>query len=231
MLIPALTVFNPFFVDLFLRYNYPDVLWRLCYLIPLPFAGAFVVVHYLDRLRKAQGVTQKLKPALILFGLAALLLPVSTTYFVSPYSRIYTLQSVGDRNGHKLWRDLHEFLGTLEPRDVLTDQVTGYTINALTKHRYRGHKFYGTGAPKIKRANYDKATFEPYDGWLLIVNKRDGRRSDTGRVSKHWPENILKVSRHYPAVLEDFIQREPEMFTKLWEHNQISVYEINVVGG
>ncbi len=39
MAIPLLTVFNPVFTDFFLRFSWPEVLWRMCYMLPLPFIG------------------------------------------------------------------------------------------------------------------------------------------------------------------------------------------------
>ena len=64
------------------------------------------------------------------------------------------------------------------------------------------------------------------DGKLLIVNLRDGDHSETGRVSGHWPEDILSVSNLYPDDLRLFLSSRPADFDLIWEKDRIWVYKI-----
>ncbi len=139
---------------------------------------------------------------------------------------MYTVMPVERNVGHDQWQDVFTFLSKLEQETVITDQVTGYLVNALTPHYFRGHKFYGFGAPKIRRDHYDDGTFSQYAGSLVIVNQRDGGLSRTGRLSGHWPENILKLSRFYPASFLAHIESNPQKYKKIWDQLDIQVYEI-----
>jgi hypothetical protein len=228
MLAPFVTIFNPFFVDLFLRHNYPDVIWRVSYMIPLPFVGAYFFTRAAHSLASERGkpIRRGVGNAAVVAVLVVLIFPISTTFFESRFSRLYTVMPVERNVGHDQWQDVFTFLGKLEQETVITDQVTGYLVNALTPHYYRGHKFYGFGAPKIRRGHYDDRTFSEYAGSLVIVNQRDGGLSRTGRLSGHWPENILKLSRFYPASFLAHIESNPQKYKKIWDQLDIQVYEI-----
>jgi hypothetical protein len=228
MLVPFVTIFNPFFVDLFLRHNYPDVIWRACYMIPLPFIGAWLFTRALYGLmsRGDRWVRFGVANALVAVALIVFLFPISTTFFESRYSRLYTVLPVTTDVDHDQWQDMFDFLDSIGRETVITDQVTGYMVNALTPHYYRGHKFYGFGAPKIRRKQYDTDMYSQYEGSLIVVNRRDGGLSRTGRLSGHWPETILKVSRFYPRGFLAHIEANPQKYRKIWERSDIQVYEI-----
>ena len=184
MLVPFVTIFNPFFVDLFLRHNYPDVIWRACYMIPLPFIGAWLFTRALYGLMSRTGQVGALWrcecPGAV--ALVVFLFPISTTFFESRYSRLYTVLPVTADVEHDQWQDMFDFLDSIGRETVITDQVTGYMVNALTPHYYRGHKFYGFGAPKIRRKQYDTEMYSQYEGSLIVVNRRDGGVSRTGQA-------------------------------------------------
>lgn len=225
MLVPFATVFNPFFVDLFLRHNYPDVMWRICYIIPLPFVGGYFFVAAARGLLRA-GIGAKLRSGAAAALLLVLLLPISTTFFENRFSRLYTVAPSPPDVTHERWQDLFAFLNTRDRESVITDQVTGYLINALTPHVYPGQKFYGFGAPKVNRRIYQDGAFSKHAGSLVVVNLRDGGSSRVGRISGHWPENILKVSRFYSPGFLGHVRGHPDRYKKIWDQDDIQVYEI-----
>jgi len=226
---PLLTVFNPVFTDLFLRFSYPEVLWRMCYMLPLPFLGGYFLVRA-ARSAASGGLWRRAGAVLTVAALLGLLLPVQTTYFVSPHSRIYTLAPVAASNDHRLWNDLLSFLRSRDRTDVITDQVTGYVVNGVTSQRYRGYKFYGSGAFSVNRAAYEASDFARRPEDLVVVNLRDGGLSATGAQSGHWPADIMHVSRRYSGAFLDFVDRHPGLFEELWSRDRITVYRIRSPG-
>jgi hypothetical protein len=69
--------------------------------------------------------------------------------------------------------------------------------------------------------------YDNYDGWLFIINQRDGSLSETGRISHHWHEVELQVHRYYPDDLVEFVNANPAVFQEIWAQNGISVYKIS----
>jgi len=228
MLIPLFTVFNPIFTDLFLRVSWPEVLWRMCYMLPLPFVGGYFLIRGVQRVGEGGGVPKKVGSLVLVILLILLLLPIHTTYFISPHSKLYTLAPVAERNDHRLWNDLLAFLDTREATEVVTDPVTGYVINGLTPHEYSGHKFYGFRAMSVNEDSYGVDDFKGKGGWLVVVNERDGRLSETGRYGRHWPEDIMKVSQQYSGAFVEYVRGEPEIFEEIWRRNRIGVYKVNL---
>lgn len=226
MLSPLVTVFNPAFVDLFLHFNQPWLIWRLCFLIPLPFVAAGVLVNGPARRRPSfQWTTGRLAVILLLGGL---LLPVHSDYLVNRESRMHSLLPVAPANSHALWSDLYATLRRLPPSQVLTDPVTGYTLNALTGHRHPGYKFYPHRLTDLTRDRYQEADFRPFDGGLLVINRRDGAPSAAGRISGHWPAHVLQVSRYYSEALQRFVASRPDRFRPLWARDRIALYRITL---
>jgi len=242
MAIPVLTIFNPVFTDFFLRYANPQVLWRMCYMIPLPLLGGYFLVRGAERSMVAGTVIGRLLGVALVLGLFALLLPIKTVYFVSSHSKVYTLAPVSQGNSHRLWSDLLAFLNTREHSKVITDQVTGYVLNGLTPHKYRGYKFYSKYASHIRREKYDEdfrgeggwkrlvrhSPFEAREPWLVVVNRRDGELSETGLRSGHWPEDVMHVSKLYSDSFLQYIKEEGQMFRKVWtsDDKRIDVYQV-----
>ena len=104
-----------------------------------------------SRAERGKPIRRGVGNAAVVAVLVVLIFPISTTFFESRFSRLYTVMPVERNVGHDQWQDVFTFLSKLEKETVITDQVTGYLVNALTPHYYRGHKFYGFGAPKISR--------------------------------------------------------------------------------
>jgi hypothetical protein len=65
------------------------------------------------------------------------------------------------------------------------------------------------------------------DRWLLVINRRDGNSSVVGKISGHWPEDVLRVSHYYSPGFIDFVARHKQLFKRLWGQGGIEVYEIN----
>jgi hypothetical protein len=229
MLSPLLTVFNPVFTDFFLRYSWPDVLWRLCYVIPLPFVGGYFLVRALCWLKAGPG-TRRVAGGVVAALLVGLVWPVHAKYIEAPFSRLYSIVPVSRQHDYRKWSDLYAYLNSLAPTGVVTDPVTGYTVKALTQQDYPGYKWHGTDRIDLGREAYEPADFKRFDGWLLVVNKRNGTPSRTGALSRHWPRDVMMVSKYYSSGFQDFVSRNPEMFAKMWENNGISVYRIRVRG-
>ncbi len=241
MLVPFVTVFNPLFTDFFLRISNPGVLWRICFVLPLPFLGAYFFVRGVERIRNAPGMAARVRTALVPALLLLLLLPIETRYFVASHSKLHMLAPVAAGNDHRNWQDLFEFLGGMETSGVITDSVTGYAINGMTRHFYRGWKFTGTYAPKVNLDSYDDEKFRAQDGWkklirdrdfdpkrpwLVIINQRNGTASKIGRLGRHWPEAVMAVSRYYSPAFIEYVRGSGGMFRKIWENQGIEVYEV-----
>lgn len=226
MILPFMTVFNPVFTDLFLRFSWPHLLWRMCYLIPLSFVAGYLLVEGCRRIKSGRGMGSRLSACAMVAVLLGLLLPINTTFFVSPYSRIYTLAPVDPGNDHRQWMDMIGYLNTIESEGVISDPVTGYVINGLTQHRYRGYKFYGERAFDVGQSSYNTHDFRRLRDRVVVINERDGKLSAAGRPGGHWPADILKVSGKYSGAFKRYVSGSPETFKELWSADRISVYRI-----
>lgn len=226
MAMPLLTVFNPVFTDLFLRFSWPEVLWRMLYMLPLPLVGGYFLVKGVEGGIRASNALVRAGSLAMAAALVVLLVPIQTTYFVSPHSKIYTLAPVSEANDHRIWADLLEFLGGEKGTIVVTDRVTGYVINGLTPHRYFGYKFYGNRAYPVDRDTYEVRDFSNKDGWMVVVNERDGASSAVGRHGGHWPAGIMRVSEYYSRTFLEFVADHPEMFDRIWARDRIAAYRI-----
>lgn len=224
MALPFLTVFNPVFTDFFLRFTGPQVLWRMCYALPLPFAGGYFLVRSIDNTVRGNPWRSRAAGLATAAALIGLLLPINTTFFVSPHSKIYTLAPVGPENDRRLWADLVDFLQGRTSEGMITDPVTGYVAGSLSGHRYPGYKFYGQGVFPVDGDNYWAADFANRNGWLVVINRRDGALSATGRYAGHWPEDIMKVSKRYSDAFVSYVADHPSIFMKLWSSDRIAVY-------
>ena len=226
MLSPLFTVFNPFFVDLFLRHTTYITLWRFCYMIPLVFVAGYLFYKAMTRFRQST-LIGKFGYGLMVVGLIALLFPIQVGSFTVPYSRMQTLMPVKKENSPEHWADLLEYLRTLPKREqILTDPVTGYFVSALTKHHSPRYKFFKLRYKHLSFDSYDDKPLAKYKNWLVIVNLRDGGHSRTGELSRHWSADVLKVSRQYTPQLIAHLKDNPNRFKELWSTQDIKVYRI-----
>jgi len=238
LIIPFVTVFNPFFVDVFLRLRGEDTLYRLLYAIPLSTVGAFILVHSVclifESTKGVRGNMDKLQPKVIpllcISILAVGLIPFSSFTLLTQYNRINDIFPVETEQSLRYWLDLSEEIQKLSKQNnVLTDPVTGYIITATTKSISRRYKF--TKAQHVDLNNLDfssheRKPFSAYRGNYLVINLRDGSFSERGLLSTHWPVNVLKISDYYSKELLNYVDENSQLFDKTWEHDQVRVYRI-----
>ncbi len=230
MLVPLVTVFNPVFVDFFLRLDGPHTLWRLLYLLPIHFIGALLLVRYGALIfSAATPVWHRTIAVVMAFLLIALLFPIQIGGFGNSYSRL-TLAPVKPQNDVSQWQDLLDFLNTQSPeRQILTDPVTGYAVAGLTTHNTYRYKFLRMGSYLTHPFSFESYTDKPlakYRGWWLIINDRAGGHSEVGARARHWPADVLDTTRFYTNALREHLASNPDRFQRLWQQNQISVYAI-----
>jgi hypothetical protein len=226
LLVPLVTLFNPAFVDTFVRHYHPSGIYRFAYAIPFAFVGAQLAYEFARNARGRHWVVRGRQYALAVLPLV-LLFPIDTTYLVSADSRVYTLGPVRDDNNYIRWKDLFEFLNGFEKKQkIITDPVTRYLVSGLTRHRALGWKFHTADPPLINMKTYDESVFSNYRRWLVIVNDRDGGHSANGERGRHWPADVLMTSRYYSASFREFVAGNADLFVELWKRDGITVYEI-----
>ncbi len=226
MLVPLVTIFNPVFVDWFLRVDGVHTLWRMLYIVPIHFCGAAAVAMLLSSATVSHRWWRKAAAYVSIIGLFVLLLPIPN---VNSNSRL-TLAPVDKDESYFYWRDLIDFLNQdeLVATSILTDPVTGYVLSGLSKHRTYQYKFFSKNSRQFNFPHYDDAPLKKYAGWLLVVNDRNGGDSETGEISRHWPKHILKTADFYSDALRAHIIKNPEQrFELLWERDNIYVYKIH----
>ena len=230
LLTPLLTIFNPLFVEFFLRFKSPEPIYRFIYIVPLYQVGAALVASSLQRLANRTHRISRFISSAILVVLVVTLLPLTFPGIKAHYSRVSTLQPVAQDNTPAHWQDLLIYLRSLEvPRKILTDPITGYMTRGLTPHAYSGDKYHDFHWSDYKDFNKDLEqddVFDLYIGWLFIVNQREGALSRNGMMSGHWPADVLKIKKHYSSALFDHIARNADRFRILWQAKEITVYEI-----
>ncbi len=230
MLSPVITLFNPLFVEFFLRFSTPEPFWRFIYVVPLYLAGGAISARLLQDLVQTQSLTRRIVPLGGIVILLVLLMPLSIPGIHTHYSRAHTLQSISPDNTSEHWTDLFIYLRSLSTRrQILTDPITGYLTRGLTPHDYSGLKYedFPWGDYKNFNENLEQDdAFDRYIGWLFIVNQREGGLSENGRLSNHWPADKLKIKRYYSDDLFRHLKRNRNRFRVLWQANNVTVYEI-----
>ena len=229
MFSPLITLLNPIFVLWFLHVGSWDSLWRLAYLMPVPIAGGILVGLTVQDIVKWKGHSKSLPGGLFLVAAVVTLMPFETALISNDNSRFPSLARLEQSNGALLWGDLIEAVEVIEgERILITDNITNYVLSSATKHG-------GKGEPKERwqqrrglfGGDYKKRLlYYGVDDSLLIINQRDGSLSETGRISGHWWSDVLKVSQLYPRDLVQFVEGRPEDFQKMWNNNNIVVYEV-----
>lgn len=226
MLIPFFTIWNPLFVDVMLRIRDVHVLYRIGYIVPFSVVGAYVTGIIYSGFSKLPS----LRYASIFGWLGiciASLAPWDSTLNVLNYSRIQSLAPVNRAISYRHWEDMIWFLRSqIEARKIFTDPVTGYLVTGLTQHESNRYKFTKFRHNPINFLDYSNQPLSAYGGGLLIINLREGERSQNGRVSGHWPEDILKLKNEYSPLLLEHIKNNPTSFPLIWRNDDISIYEI-----
>ncbi len=228
MLLPVMTVFNPIFVDLYLRVEGGHSLWRLGFLMPLYQVVAVWMVVESGRWASASN-PRKLITGVVILMLFLLVLPFTGADRINAHVRSTNLP-VERENSWRLWQDMVTALNELPGREnILTDPVTGYVISALTPHQTFRYKFFADDLHSAFPYVFDSYEDDPlsrYRGWILVVNLRDGAFSETGQRTGHWPADILAVSEHYPSNLQYYLGESPERFETIWSENGVAILRI-----
>ena len=226
MWLPLFTVFNPVFIDLFLRLSYAEVVWRLCYLLPVELFAAWYLVRGWESFRQLDKYSDQFRVLVASLLLFVFLFPLSTRYLENKYSKRQMLVPVSAEAGYRQLDDVLNYLNEQSPGDLLTDQVTGYVINAFTPHVYYGQKFYNLFTTATNLPDYELADFEQYRGGYLVINGRDGDLSEVGEIGGHWASDIRLYSKQYSWAFWQMVLENPDVFSKVWEQDKISVYRI-----
>lgn len=221
MLLPLVTVFNPLFIDMFIRYSDPSPVYRFIYAVPLHIVAAWCLMRCAEALRGA-ALAGKAGAALAAAALLALLFPIAPGYLHNSYSRAYTLEPVPAGNDYGQWQDMINYLRARAPTRIITDPVSSYLLRGTTHHRARGYKFHQVSIPLDRDAGY----YARFTGALIVLNRRDGAISGNGRRARHWPADVLRVSRYYPPTLEHALRGAPGRFEPLWERDRVAVFRV-----
>ena len=240
LLIPFVTVFNPIFVDVFLRIRGEDVLYRLLYAIPLSAVAAFIVFESCCNLREHivsknnVSKTSILQSGIAMFSIIAItlsLVPFKSATSLTQYNRLADMLPVERQQSLRHWQDLSKQLAELPPQDnVLTDPLTGYIITATTKSIAKRYKF--TTAQHLDLNSLDLTSsktnpFAAFQGHYLVINLRDGANSKQGELSQHWSPTVLNVSNYYSQALLDHIRVNKQQFILEWHNDDVWLYRIN----
>ncbi len=234
MAMPLLTVFNPVTMDIMLRHLAdPTALYRFNYMLPLPYVAAWCAVRHGPWAAGGGRRRRRLAGAAVWAGLLVLLFPLRCAYFDSSYSRWPTLRKVMPANDWRNWGDLLSVLQEQPESSVITDPVTAYLLRGATRHYIRGQRFDHAEfswwlRPETPELNLDHIWHYLDRGrrWLLVVNLRDGALSAAGKLSGHWPANVLKLGRYYAPRTVKWVEARPENFRLLWERDRVKVYEV-----
>jgi len=229
LLSPLVTILNPFFIDIFLRLYNSTTVWRITYLIPIYFLGAYILVNLFVTVYKNKSIVKTVSAACSILLLLVLLLPLGVSFGGTYFTRYATHAAVNENNSYRHLSDVIEKLDSIKDRKIiLTDPITGYVVSGMTNHYSYRRKFF--------RESYYDFTFETYEnrpllvhkGKLLLVNKRSNSKSKVGKVGNHWPENILDVSNYYPENLLNNLKQNPQNFKFLWQSidKDILLYQI-----
>lgn len=245
IIVPLLTAFNPLMIDMMARMRQDAALYRFLYMIPLPFVAGYLFVLFLGKaqewfhspraapiksassFRPRRSWIKFVGSILILSGLIGLVFPINTAGIYAPYSKIYTLRKMPPANDYQLCNDLGKIVSKYENKVILTDSWTsGILWFYSPKNTYCHVKWLNSSNPENEPP-------EPYT-WeelrncgLIIVNRRNGGLSITGKIAKHWPEDILpQVSRNYSIRMQTYLESHPKEFPKIWTQNRIAVYAV-----
>ncbi|MDD5676892.1 MAG: hypothetical protein PHW60_02745 [Kiritimatiellae bacterium] len=245
MLMPFLTAFNPLMVDMMARMGQVSTLYRFHYIIPLPFIGGFLFIYFsgkaqewFHRMRSAPATSvSPIWPRLswinyvgcllVLAGLVGLIFPINAAGIYAPYNKVYTLRNIPAGNDYHLFDDLGKIIAQYESKVILTDSWTsGFLPFYSPKNAYWHTKWLNSSNPENEPP-------EPY-AWeklrnrgMIIINRRDGGLSITGKITKHWPEDAVpKASRYYSLEAQHYLESHPEKFRKIWSQDRITVYAV-----
>ncbi len=241
---PLLTVFNPITIDLFIRLmnlQVPGIaaitIYRFNYMLPLPFVAAIAMGSAVESLRPwfrrqdaeftgKRSNTDLIKACVIVIGLVGLIFPIQNRWIDAPFSRLYTLTG-HCRNDAGRWKDLTDFVGNLQKPILITDPNTCLIFSYLyPEHPARGLQWMDSKEPDTKFCEITKQRPELLTNGIVVINRRDGVPSETGRISWHWSGNAFLTSRYYSPEAIKFVESHTNRFKLLWAKDRIEVFQI-----
>ncbi|MBU1734825.1 MAG: hypothetical protein KJ692_06275 [Verrucomicrobia bacterium] len=245
MAMPLLTVFNPITIDLFVRLITlqqspgmpPVTIWRLNYMLPLPFVAAFALGSAVESLRLRMGrqgaesfgrrsKATLIKAIIIIIGLIGLIFPIQNRWIDAPFSRLYTLTSHFG-NDVERWQDLTDFAAGFQNPMLITDPNTCQIFCRLyPEYPAYGLQWMDSNEPETQFLEATKRQPEFRTRGIVIINRRNGVPSVTGRISKHWSEDAFLTSRFYSPKAIAFVKSRTNQFKLLWAKDRIEVFQI-----
>ena len=241
---PLLTVFNPITIDLFVRLftlqwsSLPPVtVYRLTYILPLPFVAAFALGSAVESLRRRTGRqgaescgrrsnAALIKAAIIIIGLIGLIFPIQNRWIDAPFSRWYTLTKHSGNDVGR-WQDLTDFAAGFQNPMLITDPNTCLIFSRLyPEYPACGLQWMDSNEPETQFREATKRQPELRTSGIIIINRRDGVPSVTGRISKHWPEDAFLTSCFYAPKAIAFVESHTNQFKLLWAKDRIEVFQI-----
>ncbi len=237
VLVPLLTAFNPLMIDMMSRVGQDMALYRFNYIIPLPFIVGYLFIYFSGNVREYFQKKRTLSVAfaspiwgglkivgclLVLAGLIGLVFPLNAAGIYAPYSKIYTLRKITD---YQSWDDMGGFIEKFTNKLVLTDAFTSrIMVRCCPKVNTTSPKWLNSKTPETEQP--EPSWKYLHDRGVIIINCRPGPLSVTGKIAKHWPENILDFSRYYSAEVKSYLESNPGKFRKIWTQNQVVIYEV-----
>jgi len=227
MLLPLFTNLNPLYAALFLHFGPATGMWRTAYLIPLGIAAATLITVTLASKVATRHLLRRVVGYVLAAFLLLSLLPWHFNGYFNRTSRVPSLLKVEQESGAQLWQDLinkvNQIQNERQIRRIITDPATRFVLYAAT----RGQIWSWTEGEYFPNHNADyRRDFleSDFSHSLLVVNQRNGKKTQSALYAGHWPNDILEVSRFYPNELQIFIDSRPDLFQLLWHKNQIRIY-------
>ena len=144
----------------------------------------------------------------------------------APFSRIYTLaKNFGNDTGR--WQDLTDFAAGFQNPMLITDPNTSQIFARLyPEYTLCGLQWMDSNEPEMQFLEATKRQPELLTRGIVIINRRDGIPSVTGRISKHWGEDAFLTSRYYSSKAIAFVESHTNQFKLLWAKDRIEVFQI-----
>lgn len=244
--LPFVTVLNPYFVTTFLRFNDSYTIWRFQYMQLIAVLAVVLMAWIIGERKVGHSLYRRFGPlagAILLIAAGAMSWHLSDQKFWRYLGvRVHTLVRIPLENSAVIWGDLISVLNEKDfgSRKILTDPLTAYVLDGATPYASFSRKYHEDPEHSLKRERYVETSFNEHDGWLLIVNRRDGGSSRNGRLSRHWDEDVMTVSRFYSSELLNWVELAESRHQAgrlkpghtglelMWESERIEIYKIHM---
>lgn len=218
-----LFVFNPLFQTVVAKFYQEAIIYRFVFVAPISIFFGLVLSQLVSYVRNR---FFKFRRSLgFLFSSFIFSLVVWTS------EKRLSLGPLQSTERASFWHDLSQYFASNVPefKQVFSDPVTGYVLNAYTRQQFYGDKFYSRGRfVPLNISEFSGRNLQIRRGGFLVVNLRNGYFGEFGRENGHWPDTILDVSSNYTLEFLDFVKMSPEIFRVSWRSSDglITVYSI-----